>query len=89
MAVNAKDLEDLWFEEFLGPAEDPRLCGLCGNSGALDTRDRVFSAAGVSCGVLAFCICPNGRALRAAGADLVFMGDQIEGARLARERGQR
>ncbi len=52
--------EDLW-EEFLGgPAEN--LCGLCGNTGIIDTRGLVRTPAGVSCGVRRWCICPNGRA---------------------------
>lgn len=40
------------------------LCGLCGNTGSIDTRSSAVSAAGVRCGVRAFCICPNGRALK-------------------------
>jgi len=37
-------------------------CGLCGNTGVIDTRGRVETPAGVPCGVLRFCLCPNGRA---------------------------
>lgn len=37
------------------------LCGLCGNSGVVNTLG-VRSAAGVECGVVSYCICPNGRA---------------------------
>ncbi len=40
------------------------LCGLCGQHGVIDTRDKMFSPAGVECGVLAYCICPNGRTLK-------------------------
>ena len=52
------DRVPLWFE-FVDPIKD--LCGLCGNAGIIDTRGKIFSAAGVECGVLRFCICPNGR----------------------------
>jgi hypothetical protein len=65
----------LWLE-FLGPdipipalsmAEAPlknAYCGLCGGYGVIDTRDRVFTPAGTSCGVRRFCICPNGRVMK-------------------------
>lgn len=56
---------DTWLE-FLGPLARPpgvgACCGLCGNSGIVDTRGKVNSPIGKDCGVLAFCICPNGRA---------------------------
>lgn len=51
--------DDLWLE-FINP--DVNLCGLCGNTGIINTRGLVRSPAGVACGVLRFCICPNGRA---------------------------
>lgn len=37
------------------------LCGLCGNTGIVDTIGKVTSPAGVSCGVRAPCLCANGR----------------------------
>jgi hypothetical protein len=40
------------------------LCGLCGNSGWVDTTAHVLSPRGVPCGIRATCICPNGRAIR-------------------------
>lgn len=40
------------------------LCSLCGNRGVIDSRG-VQSFAGVECGGLHYCICPNGRALKA------------------------
>jgi hypothetical protein len=65
--------EELW-KEFLGPdapyydALDNELknvhCGLCGNTGVIDTRGKVLTPAGAPCGVRRFCICPNGRALK-------------------------
>lgn len=36
--------------KFLGPPGTKSYCGLCGNSGVIDTR--------------AFCICPNGRIIK-------------------------
>ena len=57
-------LSDFWIREFLGPDGNPRHCGLCGNSGIIDTRGKVFTAAGVSCGGVFFCICPNGREIK-------------------------
>ena len=52
--------DDTWLD-FLGPPEREMYCGLCGNSGIVDTRGTVRSPAGDDCGVRAFCICPNGR----------------------------
>ena len=61
----------LLYEEFLVEVEIPslpgmktHLCGLCGNTGMVDTVGKVVSPAGVACGVRGFCICPNGRAMR-------------------------
>ena len=56
--------DDTWLE-FLGPSEREMYCGLCGNSGIVDTRGKVRSPAGDDCGVRAFCICPNGRSVKA------------------------
>lgn len=39
------------------------VCGLCGNSGLMDTR-RYASCLGQNCGIMGYCICPNGRAKR-------------------------
>ncbi len=36
-------------------------CGLCGNSGVIDTLGRATTAAGLHVGVRRYCICPNGR----------------------------
>lgn len=51
--------DDLWLE-FLG-GDPPIHCGLCGNSGVVDTVGKVATPNGVPCGVRVFCICPNGR----------------------------
>lgn len=50
--------------EFLGPPGIESCCGLCGNSGVVDTRGKVFSPLGEDCGVRAFCVCPNGRVIK-------------------------
>ncbi len=55
--------DDTWLE-FLGPPGDESHCGLCGNAGVVDTRGRVKTPRGDDCGVRAFCICPNGRAMK-------------------------
>lgn len=38
------------------------VCGLCGNSGIVETNPK--TAYGVACGVRKPCICPNGRRLK-------------------------
>jgi len=50
-------MEQLW-EEFTVSG----LCGLCGNTGMVDTKS--VSPAGFPCGINAPCICPNGRAIK-------------------------
>jgi hypothetical protein len=43
-------------------------CGLCGNTGIIDTRGTAKTPDGRDAGIRAFCICPNGRtAKRKAG----------------------
>ena len=54
---------DTWLE-FLDPADAQSCCGLCGNSGVVDTRGKVVSPRGDDCGIRAFCICPNGRGIK-------------------------
>lgn len=63
---------DTWLE-FLGPSgvsHASTCCGLCGNSGIVDTRGKVKSPTGFDCGVRAFCICPNGRVIKQLGGTL-------------------
>lgn len=50
---------------------DVHLCSLCGNSGIIDTRGTAISGAGIDAGKLNHCICPNGRAMREEGTDLM------------------
>ncbi len=78
-----QETQDLWWEF----TDSHDFCGLCGNSGVIDTRGRVFTAAGVSCGVLAFCLCPNGRAFKVGGANLALMGDPLALAQWRYEQG--
>lgn len=73
--ITQEQFRDLWRAEFVRAD----LCGLCGNSGTIDTRG-VRSAAGVLCGDQFFCLCPNGRAIkkayRAADADTASAKDR-------------
>lgn len=62
-------LKDSWLEftvlvkRVFGDQEfDIPMCGLCGNTGTIDTTNSAKSPAGVSCGGKFFCVCPNGRA---------------------------
>ncbi|MEG8014053.1 hypothetical protein [Sphingomonas sp. 22R3R2A-7] len=51
----------LWFDEFANGSGVAVSCILCGNSGRIDTRGRVFNGWGDECGGEALCICPTGR----------------------------
>lgn len=56
-------VKDLWLE-FLDETTKAH-CGLCGNSGVIDTRNQnIKTAAGLKVGVKQYCICPNGRAMK-------------------------
>lgn len=59
-AITKKQLDDFFFAEFIRK----NMCMLCGQTGIIDTRGRMFTPAGVECGGIAFCICPNGRAIK-------------------------
>jgi len=60
-AGEAQD-DELWLE-FIHPTL--LLCGLCGNTGQIDTRGRAVSPAGYDAGGVHWCICKNGRARKA------------------------
>lgn len=60
MSIYDNYVTDLWHALYV--RKD--LCSLCGNSGKIDTRG-VTSSAGVVCGDVHYCICPNGQAMRA------------------------
>lgn len=49
-------------DEFRHPTN--HMCGLCGQVGMIDTRGKLFTPAGVECGVLVPCVCANGRAIK-------------------------
>lgn len=38
------------------------VCGLCGNTGYIETNAK--TTYGVACGIIKPCICPNGRAIK-------------------------
>lgn len=59
--ISKNQLADFWLAEFLG---EDKLCMLCGNHGIVDTRGHVKSPRGLPSGGRAWCICPNGRALK-------------------------
>lgn len=40
-------------------------CGLCGNTGIIDTTQSAITPNGTSVGKKFYCLCPNGRALKA------------------------
>lgn len=69
-AMEEEVLTTVWDREFVvrkeegSIAERVGLCGLCGNTGIIDTRGKVFSPVGIETGIKAFCICPNGRAMK-------------------------
>jgi hypothetical protein len=64
---------ELW-EEFI--RND--LCMLCGQKGFIRTDQR--SPAGVYCGGIGFCICPNGRAWKNSGIPITELIDLMEKA---------
>lgn len=53
---------ELWMEFLVR-----QMCSLCGQSGIIDTRG-IKTPANFECGGLHYCICPNGRALKAKNA---------------------
>lgn len=65
--ITKNQLTDLWAAEYLSHNHH---CCLCGNSGKIDTRGKVHTSAGVECGKLVWCICPNGRIMKRRGASL-------------------
>lgn len=63
--ISKQQFTDLWWDEFCPNKSISAVgCMICGGSGQLDTRGKVFTRAGVECGGIACCICPNGRALK-------------------------
>lgn len=63
--ISKNQFLNLWWNEFCPDKSMNAVgCMICGGSGHVDTRGKVFTAAGVDCGGEALCICPNGRALK-------------------------
>ncbi len=75
--------KEVW-EEFVGDEKidglPSTLCGLCGNWGVIDTRSFLRSPAGYRCGVLRYCICPNGGAAKQDGTDLELLARNMKAA---------
>ena len=63
-----RSVGDLWIEFGWPSAKEFKHCGLCGNSGIINTRG-VVTAAGWKVGIVRFCICPNGRAMKRMNKD--------------------
>ena len=55
-----RTVTDYWLKYYIPNGH----CCLCGNFGVIDTRGKVFTAAGVECGAEVWCICPNGQVMR-------------------------
>lgn len=70
-------VENFWLEHYADGH-----CTLCGNRGVIDTRASAVTPVGKRVGKLNYCICPNGQALREAGAPLEhWFNDYYEGPR--------
>jgi hypothetical protein len=81
MANNRPSVDDRTWLEFL---TSNGLCGICGNSGIIDTTDTLHNPIGKKIvGIRSHCICPNGRAIKAANDDTVWptSGDLTKGVR--------
>jgi len=68
-----KIISEFWMKNYLNETVAPGgLCGLCANTGKIDTTASAVSAAsavsprGILSGGIYFCLCPNGRALKEA-----------------------
>ena len=59
---NKKIISDFWLDNYRNLEKD--LCGLCGNTGMIDTTNSAVSPMGIKAGGRYFCICPNGRAMK-------------------------
>ena len=63
--ISKQQFLDLWWEEFCpDKSMNATGCMICGGSGHLDTRGKVFNAKGEDVGGEALCICPTGRTRR-------------------------
>ena len=63
--ITRQQFLDLWWEEFCpDKSVNATGCMICGGSGRLDTRGKVFNAKGEDVGGEALCICPKGRSIK-------------------------
>lgn len=60
MRVKHYLVTNYWMEFYVS---DNHHCSLCGNHGWIDTRG-IRTPAGVKCGKINYCICPNGQIMR-------------------------
>lgn len=51
---------DYWYVHYVKRGA----CSLCGNVGMIDTRATARTPAGLYCGAVNYCICPNGQTMR-------------------------
>lgn len=84
MSSTYNNMKDLWLEFTVyvnlghGRTNIP-MCGLCGNTGEVNTRDRAIAPNGTTdCGVKAFCICPNGRCLKKLATGSKYGGSSVK-----------
>lgn len=60
MKAKSKKVTKYWLKFYIS---NSGFCSLCGNHGLIDTTN-VRTPAGVKCGRMNYCICPNGQAMR-------------------------
>ena len=53
-------------------------CGLCGNSGIIDTRGRAITGAGLDVGIKTYCLCANGQAMRTSDSEEKKKEEEIQ-----------
>lgn len=58
-----KLLMRFWHENYLNVNVPYGLCGLCANTGIIDTTETAISPKGIKSGGKYFCVCPNGRVM--------------------------
>jgi len=73
---NKKILSDFWLNNYVN--KEYALCGLCGNTGIINTTNSAVSPAGIKCGGKYFCVCPNGRVIKEQKARAANTSDAVE-----------
>ena len=62
---NKRLIADFWHENYsVITKEKWTCCGLCGNTGIINTKNSAFTPRGESVGREFYCICPNGRSMK-------------------------